>query len=161
MKYLDPYREQREAAKKRAAALRKQLGRAVALNEYEQLLAVNVMNPDRIDVTLDDGSGLEHLVHEMEVKVLLPLGSDSAATFALAPAATVATRAFLHEPQMVLLTRARRQPPAAGRRSPGGGLPSHPRQTCRAASLGSRSPPAPLALATPVSVRWTPASPLG
>lgn len=39
MKVLDPYREQREAARKRAAFLQKRLGRAVQLNEFEQLLA--------------------------------------------------------------------------------------------------------------------------
>ena len=46
LKFLDPYREQREAAKKRAAFLHKSLGRRLDLNEYEQLLAAHVVNPN-------------------------------------------------------------------------------------------------------------------
>ena len=35
--YLDPYKEQREQAKKRAVFLKKTLGRALELNEFEQV----------------------------------------------------------------------------------------------------------------------------
>ena len=37
MSYLDPYKEQREQAKKRASFLKKTLGRALELNEFEQV----------------------------------------------------------------------------------------------------------------------------
>ena len=37
MQYLDPYREQREQAKKRALFLKKTLGRSLELNEFEQV----------------------------------------------------------------------------------------------------------------------------
>eukprot|EP00198_Chlamydomonas_reinhardtii_P004471 XP_001693807.1 predicted protein [Chlamydomonas reinhardtii] len=42
LQYLDPYREQREQAKKRAAFLKRHLGRTLELNEFEQLLAAQV-----------------------------------------------------------------------------------------------------------------------
>jgi hypothetical protein len=35
------------------------LGRSLELNEYEQLLASNVINPADIDVALEDVSGLD------------------------------------------------------------------------------------------------------
>ena len=35
--YLDPYKEQREQAKKRALFLKKSLGRTLELNEFEQV----------------------------------------------------------------------------------------------------------------------------
>jgi len=73
MQYLDPYKEQREQARKRSAFLKKQLGRSIDLNEYEQLLAANVMNPEHIDVSMDDVSGLDDIVRELEEKVLYPL----------------------------------------------------------------------------------------
>jgi hypothetical protein len=37
MHYLDPYKEQREQAKKRAVFLKKTLGRSLELNEFEQV----------------------------------------------------------------------------------------------------------------------------
>uniref|UniRef100_A0A7R9V8S0 AAA+ ATPase domain-containing protein n=1 Tax=Chlamydomonas euryale TaxID=1486919 RepID=A0A7R9V8S0_9CHLO len=73
MQYLDPYREQRQQAKKRAAFLQKALGKSVELNEFEQLLAANVMNPKTIDVAMDEVSGLDGIVQELELKVLFPL----------------------------------------------------------------------------------------
>ncbi|KAG2452360.1 hypothetical protein HYH02_003382 [Chlamydomonas schloesseri] len=71
--YLDPYREQREQAKKRAAFLKRHLGRTLELNEFEQLLAAQVMNPDHIEVEMGDVSGLEDIVADLETKVLYPL----------------------------------------------------------------------------------------
>ena len=47
LKVLDPYREQREAARKRADFLRRHLGRALVLNEYEQLLAAQARRARR------------------------------------------------------------------------------------------------------------------
>ncbi|KAG2483064.1 hypothetical protein HYH03_018047 [Edaphochlamys debaryana] len=71
--YLDPYREQREQAKKRAAFLKEHLGRTLELNEFEQLLAAQVMNPAHIEVEMQDVSGLEDIVTDLEKKVLYPL----------------------------------------------------------------------------------------
>lgn len=73
MQYLDPYRAQREQAKKQAAHLRKKLGRALVLNEFEQLLAVNVMNPAHIEVDVAEISGLDHIIEELQLRVLYPL----------------------------------------------------------------------------------------
>ncbi|KAJ9506290.1 hypothetical protein QJQ45_000083 [Haematococcus lacustris] len=73
MKYLDPYREQRDQASKRIKFLRKMLGKQLDLNEYEQLLAVNVVNPAHIDESIDDISGLDDLIQELEMKVLMPM----------------------------------------------------------------------------------------
>ncbi|GLC35438.1 hypothetical protein PLESTB_000207100 [Pleodorina starrii] len=73
LQYIDPYREQREQAKKRAAFLKQQLGRALELNEFEQLLAAQVVNPDHIEVEMQDVSGLESIVADLETKVLYPL----------------------------------------------------------------------------------------
>ncbi|KAG2443614.1 hypothetical protein HXX76_001965 [Chlamydomonas incerta] len=73
LQYLDPYREQREQAKKRAAFLKRHLGRTLELNEFEQLLAAQVMNPDHIEVEMGDVSGLEDIVADLETKVLYPL----------------------------------------------------------------------------------------
>ncbi|PNH03460.1 hypothetical protein TSOC_010472 [Tetrabaena socialis] len=44
LQYLDPYREQREQAKKRASFLKRHLGRVLELNEFEQLLAAQGPN---------------------------------------------------------------------------------------------------------------------
>jgi len=73
LKYLDPYKEQREQAKKRSAFLKQVLGRALDLNEFEQLLAANVINPAHIDTSVDDVCGLDGLVQELEMKVLMPM----------------------------------------------------------------------------------------
>jgi hypothetical protein len=65
MQYLDPYKEQREKAKKRAAFLKKSLGRALELDEFEQLLAANVINPKHIDATIEEVNGLDDIVKEL------------------------------------------------------------------------------------------------
>ena len=65
MSYMDPYREQRKEAKRQAALLKARLGRALVLNEYEQLLASSVLNPHHIDVALDDIGGLEAVKRDM------------------------------------------------------------------------------------------------
>ncbi|GLI61849.1 hypothetical protein VaNZ11_004357 [Volvox africanus] len=71
--YIDPYREQREQARKRAAFLKQHLGRSLELNEFEQLLAAQVINPDHIEVEMQDVSGLESIVSDLETKLLYPL----------------------------------------------------------------------------------------
>ncbi|GIL75574.1 hypothetical protein Vretimale_15180 [Volvox reticuliferus] len=73
LQYIDPYREQRDQARKRAAFLKQQLGRSLELNEFEQLLAAQVVNPDHIEVEMQDVSGLESIVADLETKLLYPL----------------------------------------------------------------------------------------
>lgn len=70
---LDPYKETKEMAKRRLKVIWQRLGRSLNLNEYEQMLAANVMNPDSIDVTFDDISGMDHMIQDMELKVLTPM----------------------------------------------------------------------------------------
>lgn len=45
MHYLDPYKEQREQAKKRAQFLKKTLGKTLELNEFEQVGVENTLAP--------------------------------------------------------------------------------------------------------------------
>lgn len=52
-------------AKKRAACLRLQLGRTLELNEFEQLLATQVINPHHIEVQMQDVSGLESIIADL------------------------------------------------------------------------------------------------
>lgn len=52
-------------AKKRAALVKQRLGRPLDLNEYEELLVANVINPADIDVSLEDVSGLDHIVQDL------------------------------------------------------------------------------------------------
>jgi SpoVK/Ycf46/Vps4 family AAA+-type ATPase len=60
-------------AKRRGEALSRRLGRKLVLNEFEQLLAANVLNPQLIDVSLDDVGGLDSAKAEIRTKVLRPL----------------------------------------------------------------------------------------
>jgi len=62
-----------QQAKRRGDALSRRLGRKLVLNEFEQLLAANVLNPELIDVTLDDVGGLDAAKREIRTKVLRPL----------------------------------------------------------------------------------------
>jgi SpoVK/Ycf46/Vps4 family AAA+-type ATPase len=62
-----------QQAKRRGEALSRRLGRKLVLNEFEQLLAANVLNPQLIDVSLDDVGGLENAKAEIRTKVLRPL----------------------------------------------------------------------------------------
>ncbi|KAI8462349.1 MAG: P-loop containing nucleoside triphosphate hydrolase protein [Monoraphidium minutum] len=78
LSYMDPYREQRKEAKRQGALLKQRLGRSLVLNEYEQLLASNVLNPHHIDVTLDDIGGLEGVKRDMRLRVLRPLREHDA-----------------------------------------------------------------------------------
>eukprot|EP00878_Enallax_costatus_P025123 GHUV01026846.1.p1 GENE.GHUV01026846.1~~GHUV01026846.1.p1 ORF type:complete len:216 (+),score=72.16 GHUV01026846.1:222-869(+) len=73
LSYMDPYKEQRREAKRQSTLPKKRLGRNIELNEFEMLLASNVLNPHSIDVSLDDIGGLEHVKDEMRLKVLKPL----------------------------------------------------------------------------------------
>lgn len=45
--------------------MKERLGRPLELNEYEQLLVGNVINPADIDVSLEDVSGLDHIVQDL------------------------------------------------------------------------------------------------
>jgi SpoVK/Ycf46/Vps4 family AAA+-type ATPase len=62
-----------QKAKRRGEALSRRLGRKLVLNEFEQLLAANVLNPQLIDVSLDDVGGLDSCKAEIRTKVLRPL----------------------------------------------------------------------------------------
>lgn len=56
-------------SRKRQAALQKLLGKSLQLNEYEQLLAANVVRADAIDVTMNDVMGLSKLIQDLQLKV--------------------------------------------------------------------------------------------
>ena len=92
VKALDPYKEQKvrhaaslssypshhthhdqEAAKKKVALMKKRLGRDIELNEYEVMLAANVVNPLDITIGPDDICGLDELKHEVVRKIIVPM----------------------------------------------------------------------------------------
>eukprot|EP00803_Ostreobium_quekettii_P001113 evm.model.scf_427.2 EVM.evm.TU.scf_427.2 scf_427:21425-24896(-) len=73
VKIVDPYRGERREARRKAAELRGRLGRAVRLNEYEQLIAANVVNPKRLPIAMSDVYGLEEQIEELRFQVIAPL----------------------------------------------------------------------------------------
>eukprot|EP00191_Tetraselmis_sp_GSL018_P005494 CAMPEP_0177602256 /NCGR_PEP_ID=MMETSP0419_2-20121207/14756_1 /TAXON_ID=582737 /ORGANISM="Tetraselmis sp., Strain GSL018" /LENGTH=480 /DNA_ID=CAMNT_0019095697 /DNA_START=251 /DNA_END=1691 /DNA_ORIENTATION=- len=73
LKQIDPQRDAKLAAKKRKQALQKRLGMQIEMNEYEQLLAADVVNPDCIDVTLYDIGGLDPIIDSLYNKIISPM----------------------------------------------------------------------------------------
>lgn len=73
----DGYKEQREAAKRRLAQLKKDLGLVLDLNEFETMLAANVINPESIEISSDDISGMDELKDEVVRRVIVPMQMTS------------------------------------------------------------------------------------
>lgn len=61
-------------ARKQKKELAKRWGRNVELDgEFENIIAREVVNPDLIDVTLDDIGGLEHIIDDLRRNVITPM----------------------------------------------------------------------------------------
>jgi SpoVK/Ycf46/Vps4 family AAA+-type ATPase len=74
LKSLDPTSEDKLVATKRAERILKQLGLTnVELNEYELLIASNIIMPENIDCSWQDIGGLEHLIDDLRETVIYPL----------------------------------------------------------------------------------------
>eukprot|EP00192_Tetraselmis_astigmatica_P004094 CAMPEP_0117661258 /NCGR_PEP_ID=MMETSP0804-20121206/7442_1 /TAXON_ID=1074897 /ORGANISM="Tetraselmis astigmatica, Strain CCMP880" /LENGTH=467 /DNA_ID=CAMNT_0005468115 /DNA_START=245 /DNA_END=1648 /DNA_ORIENTATION=- len=72
-KMLDPNRESIKQGKKRMKEMQRALGMNVNLNQYESMLATDVINPDNISVTLEDIGGLSSIVEAMRNNVIAPM----------------------------------------------------------------------------------------
>ena len=73
----DGYKEQKEAAKKRLAQMKKDLGLTLDLNEFETILAANVINPEKLEISSDDISGMDALKDEVVRRVIVPMQMTS------------------------------------------------------------------------------------
>lgn len=61
-------------ARKQKKELAKRWGRNVELDgEFENIIAREVVNPDLIDVTLDDVGGLDHIIDDLRRNVITPM----------------------------------------------------------------------------------------
>jgi hypothetical protein len=76
LQYLDPYKEQREQAKKRAAFLKEHLGRTLDLNEFEQVRSRTCRWPaHRSDHVLRDVQMMQWKVMHALAQHLTPVSS--------------------------------------------------------------------------------------
>lgn len=71
---LDPNRPAMEAARRRQKDLERQIGRPLLrLQGLEASIASEVVNPDNIDITLEDVGGLDTIVKSLVDNIILPL----------------------------------------------------------------------------------------
>lgn len=74
LKHLDPNREASKKALEQKKEISKRLGRPlIHTNQYEDVIACNVINPDHIDVEFDSIGGLETIKQALYELVILPL----------------------------------------------------------------------------------------
>lgn len=74
MKSMDPTNADKLSAKTRAEKIMKQIGISdVELNEYELLIASNIVLPEKIDCSWQDIGGLEHIIDDLRETVIYPL----------------------------------------------------------------------------------------
>jgi len=75
MDALDPTKKQKMAAQKRAKQILSRLGisKDIKLNEYEMLIASQLVDPNSIKVQFEDIAGLEQLIGELKNAVIVPI----------------------------------------------------------------------------------------
>eukprot|EP00088_Acartia_fossae_P002385 TRINITY_DN10960_c2_g1_i1.p1 TRINITY_DN10960_c2_g1~~TRINITY_DN10960_c2_g1_i1.p1 ORF type:complete len:352 (+),score=94.33 TRINITY_DN10960_c2_g1_i1:72-1127(+) len=75
MDAMDPTKKQKLAAQKRAKQILTSLGisRDIKLNEYEMLIASQLVDPSSITVKFEDVAGLEQLITEIKQAVIVPI----------------------------------------------------------------------------------------
>jgi ATP-dependent 26S proteasome regulatory subunit len=76
MDAIDPTRKQKAKALQQAKQILSRLGirpQGITLNEYEMVIASNLVEPRNIDVTWKDIVGLDEVVEELRETVLLPI----------------------------------------------------------------------------------------
>lgn len=74
---LDPHAGSKKAAKHKKKEIQGRLGRSVTTNNYEDVVALDVVNPAAIDVGLDDIGGLAAVKDALHAKVVAPLQQPS------------------------------------------------------------------------------------
>jgi len=74
LSYLDPNRKSSKKALEHKKAIANRLGRPlIKTNQYEDVIAGDVINPDHIDVEFDSIGGLEAIKEALFELVILPL----------------------------------------------------------------------------------------
>jgi hypothetical protein len=74
MKSLDPTNADKLSAKSKAEKLIKEIGvKNLDLNEYELVMAANLVLPQNIDCSWNDIGGLEHIIDDLRETVIYPL----------------------------------------------------------------------------------------
>ncbi len=74
---MDPTNKEKQVAKTKADQLLKEIGLSnVELNEYELIIASNIVAPHNIDCTWEDIGGLDDLVDDLRETVIYPLKNN-------------------------------------------------------------------------------------
>ncbi|KAK8952028.1 hypothetical protein KSP39_PZI004459 [Platanthera zijinensis] len=74
LRHLDPNRESAKKSLEQKKEIAKRLGRPlIQTNQYEDVIACDVINPDHIDVEFDTIGGLDKIKHALFELVILPL----------------------------------------------------------------------------------------
>ncbi|EOR00364.1 hypothetical protein J056_000902 [Wallemia ichthyophaga EXF-994] len=70
----DPLKSKRQGTKSKSTQILERLGRNnVTLNEYEEVIACEIVLPEEISTTFDDIGGLQHIVSNLKENVIYPL----------------------------------------------------------------------------------------
>jgi len=98
MDALDPTKKQKMAAQKRAKQILSRLGvsKDIKLNDYEMMIASQLVDPDSITVRFQDVAGLDHLIHELKQAVIIPIQKRD--LFAQSSLMTAPKGVLLHGP---------------------------------------------------------------
>jgi hypothetical protein len=74
---MDPTNNEKQVAKKKADKLLNEIGISnIELNEYELLIASNIVAPHNIDCTWEDIGGLDNLIEDLRETVIYPLKNN-------------------------------------------------------------------------------------
>jgi ATP-dependent 26S proteasome regulatory subunit len=75
MDAMDPTRKQKLRAQEKAKQLMANLGIStnIKMNEYEMMIASNLVEPSKISTTWSDIAGLEEVVQELVETVIMPI----------------------------------------------------------------------------------------
>ncbi|TIC46026.1 AAA-domain-containing protein [Wallemia mellicola] len=70
----DPLKSKRQGTKSKSAQILDRLGRNdITLNEYEEIIACEIVLPEEINTTFEDIGGLQHIVSNLKENVIYPL----------------------------------------------------------------------------------------
>ena len=78
MNSMDPTAKEKKVAKEKTEQILKKLGlKNSNLNEYEELIAINIILPENIECSWNDIGGLDHLVNDLRETVIYPLKNNT------------------------------------------------------------------------------------
>jgi SpoVK/Ycf46/Vps4 family AAA+-type ATPase len=78
MNSMDPTAKEKKIAKEKTELILKKLGlKNSNLNEYEELIAINIILPQDIECSWSDIGGLDHLVNDLRETVIYPLKNNT------------------------------------------------------------------------------------